>query len=575
MRTPKLLAILAAAWLAGGPASAAILIAGGRMTNPGSYPFKAAETLAAFIERIGGIMPEVYHGAERPWPSPIAELRILRDGHWSDTYRLYRDATQLWHHELKDGDMIWLLPTYVGGDKARKWQGAYRDEWTIRIPREPAETEEKIFSWSQLKYESGRRKMLMEAFPGLEFGFYHCCDRILFGVLEDFDHDRVLVMDATSVGKGEIIRNGVELKPPFGEWVKVKVAGQLSLPDGRQVDVPEGSSDESVGFWLPMEATDTMSISLAFEHPDQGRFQADYSPDTGWRTTFDLKDARSQQKAPADAYELTRKSLLARVLQVLEEKPKCVVRKRNNPDIEIVRLPEGFWKEDIPPLIVSLTDRILVGVGDYEVDRYQLEHHFEMYLSAARSAGVSPQVLVRIGKHATDKRFRDFLAAVRTENIRHVYLVKDPYDACLGCWPSAQPVFKQLEALAVPEMDLPEQPFTAAINSLQQLYAKGKSGSVIKFTVKEPATALLSPPGNVPAEKRVSLQAKNLSLAAAIDSLCVQAGCEWWIEANDEDVPLLVIRPRSLPEELAKVKAAAMAPAPLQQPSGEAPPADQ
>jgi hypothetical protein len=58
----------------------------------------------------------------------------------------------------------------------------------------------------------------------------------------------------------------------------------------------------------------------------------------------------------------------------------------------------------------------------------------------------------------------------------------------------------------------------------------------------------------------VSLQAKNLSFAAAIDALCVQADCEWWLEANDEGVPLLVIRPRSLPEALAKVKAAALAP---------------
>lgn len=52
MKTPELLACLAAACLAGGPASADILIAGGGMTNSGSYSFKAAETVGAFIERI-------------------------------------------------------------------------------------------------------------------------------------------------------------------------------------------------------------------------------------------------------------------------------------------------------------------------------------------------------------------------------------------------------------------------------------------------------------------------------------------------------------------------------------------
>lgn len=510
----------------------------------------------------------MYEGGETPWPYPTDELRILRDGHWGDTYRIYRDATRLWNHELKDGDMI-QLPTYDIGDKAKKWQGQYRDEWTIRIPRAPAETEKRVFSWSQLNGESGHRKMLMETFPGLEFGFYHYSGRMWIGVLEDFDHDRVLLLEPGGVGKCTISRNGVELKPPFGEQVKVKVAGQMQKLDGRVMDDPDRTSDQSVGFWLPMETTDTMSISLALEHPDQGRIQADYDPGTGWRTTSDLKDARSsaEDAPPADAYELTRKSLLARVLQVLEEKPECIVRKWHNPDIKIVRLPEDFWEDDSIPLEVRLADRILVGVGGYEVDPFQLERHFEMYAQAAMGAGTAPRVEVYIGKYATDARFREFLAAIRRVDIRHVYLVKDPYDACLGCWASAQPALKQLEALAVPELDLPEQPFTAAINSLQQRYAKGKAGGVINLIVKGPVTAQPGPATlqpaaqeSVPAEKMVSLHAKNLSFAAAIDSLCVQAGCEWWIEANDEEVPLLVIRPRSLPEEFAKVKEAAKEP---------------
>jgi hypothetical protein len=561
MKTPALLACLAAACLAGGPASADILIAGGWMTNSGSYPFKAAETVGAFIERIGGIKPEVYEGSEKPRPYPTDELRILRDGHWGDTYRIYRDATRLWNHELKDGDMI-QLPAYDVGEKVKKWQGEYRDEWTIRIPKAPAETETKVLSWSEMNGESGHRKMLMEAFPGLEFGFYHFSGRLSIGVLEDFDHDRVLVVDTGWIGKATITRNGVELKPPFGESGKVRIAGKVHMLDGRVMDDPDRSSDWPVGFWLPMEATDTMSITLALEHPDRGRIQADYDPDTGWRTTSDLKDAKSpaEDAPPADAYELTRKSLLARVLQVLEEKPECVVRKRHWPDIKIARLPEDFLEEDSIPLLVRLADRILVGVGDYEVDPFQLERHFEMYAQAAMGAGTAPQVVVHIGKYATDARFREFLAAIRRVDIRPVYLVKDPYDAWLGCWPSEKKALKQLEALAVPEIDLPKQAFTAALESLQQRYAKGKAGGVINFIVKDSATSQPAAPGSVPADKTVSLQAKNLSFAAAIDALCVQAGCEWWLEAYDEEVPLLVIRPRSLPEEFAKVRAAGKEP---------------
>ena len=109
---------------------------------------------------------------------------------------------------------------------------------------------------------------------------------------------------------------------------------------------------------------------------------------------------------------------------------------------------------------------------------------------------------------------------------------------------SEQPVLKQLEALAMPEIDLPKQSFTAALGALQQRYANGKGGGVINFIVRGSATDQPAAPESNPAEKIVSLQAKNLNIAAAIDALCVQAGCEWWLESNDEGVPLLVIRSR-------------------------------
>jgi hypothetical protein len=362
MKKPRLLACLAAAWLAGGLASADISIVGGRMTNPGSHPFKAAETVGAFIERIGGIKPTVVDGVEKPWPSPIIKLRILRDGRWGDTYSLRLDATHLWNHELKDGDLIELLTVSMFADEdVPKWKGDYRDEWTIRIPKSPVAVAEKVFSWSLFNTEVGYRKGLMEAFPGLELGCYHFSGKRMMGVLEDFDHDRVLLL--VRPGANETVRgvmiNGKEFAPAGAVPVGVKVFGMICVADDPLADDPTRIYEEPIGHWIPMEATDRFAVRIQSLFPDRGLFIARYDPDDGWHSAYERSDAEEPQevKPPADAYELTRKSLLACVLQVLEKKPECVVRKRNDIDLKLARPPEGFWEDEVEPMPVRLADR--------------------------------------------------------------------------------------------------------------------------------------------------------------------------------------------------------------------------
>jgi hypothetical protein len=365
MKTPKLLACLAAAWLAGGLVSADISIVGGRMTNPGSQPFKAAETVGAFVERIGGIKPTVVDGVDKPWPSPITKLRILRDGRWGDTYSIRRDATHLWNHELKDGDLIELLTIGMLAEKDvpkwQNWQGAYRDEWTIRIPKPPVAVAEKIFPSSAFDSEAGYRKMLMEAFPGLELGCYHFSGKHMMGVLEDFDHDRVLLLlrpSANEKVRGVTI-NGKAFDPAGAVPVGVKGSGMTCVADDLWVDDPTRIEEEPIGHWIPMEATDRFAVRIQSLFPDRGLFIARYDPDDGWSSAYELSDAEKPKevKPPADAYELTRKSLLARVLQVLEQKPECVVRKRNDIDLKLARPPEGFWEDEVEPMQVRLADR--------------------------------------------------------------------------------------------------------------------------------------------------------------------------------------------------------------------------
>jgi hypothetical protein len=552
MKMPNLLACLAATWLVGDLAMADISITGGRMANPGRHPFKDSETIGAFIERIGGIKPTVYQGVEKPFPYPITSLRILRDRLWSDTYSLKRDATHLWNHELKDGDLIELLTVSMFADEgARKWQGAYRDDWTIRVPKEPDQVKDKAFPWSLFNTEAGYRRVLMEAFPGLELGCYHFSGERMMGVLEDFDHDRVLLL--INPGASETVRgvmiNGKEFDYARAVPVGVKVFGMSCGADGEWADDPTRIDEEPIGHWIPMESTDRFAVRIQSLIPDRGLFVASYDPDRGWHSSYELSDAEEPKevKPPADAYELTRKSLIARVLQVLEKKPECVVRKQNDIDLKLARPPEGFWEDEVEPMLVILADRILVGSGgaSKELDPSQLQRYFEMYLSAAISAQAAPRVLVQVGKHATDARFRDFLAAIRATHLRLVYLASDPHGAFLGCGASEQPVLKQLEAITVPEIDLPKQLFSAALDSLQQRYSNGKSGGVINFIVRGPANGPPAVSGSDRAENSVSLQAKNLSFAGAIDALCVQAGCEWWLESNTESPPLLVIRRRN------------------------------
>ncbi|MBN8460902.1 MAG: hypothetical protein J0M04_23985 [Verrucomicrobia bacterium] len=256
-------------------------------------------------------------------------------------------------------------------------------------------------------------------------------------------------------------------------------------------------------------------------------------------------------RSPANASEQTSESLLAHVLKVLEQKPECVVKTTSNPDLRIARIPEDFWHGKIEPLQVHLTEIILVGSGDDRVKTKPIEltRTLEMYSAAASTVSLSPRVVLHIGRHASDENFREVLAAIRETNVRLVHMANDPYATFLGCTSDARPALQQIEALSVPTIDLPKQSPTDAIATLQQLYAGGKAGGVINWTMKEPSGTKPAEKTE-PIEKTVSLRAKNLTFAAAIDNICVQADCEWWIDLDDEKgPPRLVIRQRDLPQK--------------------------
>lgn len=413
--------------------------------------------------------------------------------------------------------------------------------------------EEKTFPDSLLDSEFGYRKLLAEAFPGLELSFYQFTGRTTVGVIEDFDHERILLVLRFDFLDGpKFIRNGREFEPAQADIAKVKVSRNRNPDDAQTAPQARDIREEGLGYWIALAPEDTFSMTLNMNYPDRVRMQLDYSPDSGWRTSSQLlkvpeQDARAH---PADAYELTRKSLLERVRAVLQEKPECVVRRRNDGiDLRIAPVPADPDPE-LYPLLVSLSDRMFARLGSAreELDHVQLDQRLKMYLSADQGAEVKPLVWLFVTSATEDARFREFITAVRSHDLRLILLIDRPYRACQGWWPEVHPAILRLEALKAPQVKIDSQPLTAAIHSLQQQFAPAKGAAVIDFMVRAQATGsddsshTPAPPLAPGPDPSVSLNLKDASFTAAIDALCVQAGYQWWIEEADGK-PLLVLLP--------------------------------
>ncbi|MCP5537967.1 MAG: hypothetical protein H7A51_17255 [Akkermansiaceae bacterium] len=115
---------------------AEIAIAGGRMMNPGSWPYMKNESVAGFIDRIGGIEPSVYSVEGEPFLYPITSLRISNKKGVSQQYSIKRDASKLWKRKLEDGDIIRLLTVSLfESDEYPRWKGKRPANWRIRIQK--------------------------------------------------------------------------------------------------------------------------------------------------------------------------------------------------------------------------------------------------------------------------------------------------------------------------------------------------------------------------------------------------------------------------------------------------------
>lgn len=272
---------------------------------------------------------------------------------------------------------------------------------------------EKIFSSDALDSEKGFRHVIESCFPELEFGCFYSAGGILFAVLEDFDRHRVMLIPANANGETTVTRNGKNVDLPLKEEFKVKLAGATSTAKGR-VDIPEQPLDFRIGWWLPLEATDRLSIKIEMEYPATGSFQVTYGPDARWEIASNLKNSKPVRPEPVDAYEITRRSLHKKVIDVLQKQDACRVGMRGGMTLRLEK-EDPQPEAEFEPLRVRIgADKIAVGPPDSPtfLTSPELIHHVTAYQGAARSAGVEPRVTIQTTPDSSDTLFRELLGVL-------------------------------------------------------------------------------------------------------------------------------------------------------------------
>lgn len=289
----------------------------------------------------------------------------------------------------------------------------------------PAE-DEKILDFDALDTEAGIRRAVEDAFPGLSFGFYHWTGTWIMGALEDFDHERILLLlPAEGVGHAKFVRNGERLDLPPGEPVALRCAGALITPEGT-VNRPEDAHDHRIGYWVHMRATDRIQIKTKLTYPAKGQFAGTYDPDNGWQTSCAFDVADQDRREPADAYEITRNSLVRRVREVLGTQKECVVRLESRIDIAVRKwLPRDG--AEVEPLELRLSDKIILGVGEGTRERtpQELARDLNMYTTAAMAANAAPRVRLHVTSNTDDRVFRATLNALADESFAVAYLARE------------------------------------------------------------------------------------------------------------------------------------------------------
>ena len=129
-------------------------------------------------------------------------------------------------------------------------------------------------------------------------------------------------------------------------------------------------------------------------------------------------------KQSADAYEISRRSLLKRVLKVLGDQDSCLVRLKHGFDLRVTS-SDGDLDAEIGSLYATLSDKIVVGSAANAEAKSPLEFErlVELYNAAARAAAVEPKVVVQVDEGADDQIFREALSALARQDYRSIGLL--------------------------------------------------------------------------------------------------------------------------------------------------------
>jgi len=343
--------------------------------------------------------------------------------------------------------------------------------------------EERILNFDALDTEAGIRRSVEEAFPSLHFGFYHWTGNWIIGALEDFDHERVLlILPSEGIGEAQFDRNGERLKLPPGEPATLKVAGVLVTPQGR-VNLPEGASDRRIGYWVQLRATDRAQITVKLTDPAKGEFLGTYDPDNGWQTSCAFREPDQSRKNPADAYEISRDSLLKQVRAILRAKKDCIVRLKSRIDLTVRMWPPAEVESE--PLWLILSDKI--EEGRKELTPQELKRNLEVYCDAAMAAQTQSHVRISVRNDTDDKLFRTTLTALAEEHLGVVYLDEYPSQVFDAKLISVQMLSQFRGKVKVVTAD---PRFVMTLELLHDVEEFGKKGETVNVAIHSPARDL-------------------------------------------------------------------------------------
>ncbi len=139
---------------------------------------------------------------------------------------------------------------------------------------------------------------LRDRFPDHEIPVYESNGKVLLGIVEDFEDDRILLVGVEAwAGSVEILRNGEAVEPPFEEE-RIKQYGAIADEKGSRDDASQVFSNH-LGYWISLSEEDTFDLRARIDMPDEVDAVVSYDQERGWSGAIESR-AEEDDPSPED-----------------------------------------------------------------------------------------------------------------------------------------------------------------------------------------------------------------------------------------------------------------------------------